>query len=701
MTSANDYQPFVFTPAVVTAAVKDAALEPPAGGRTSPISTAAANADPLVQVTVREIADIVREVAAAVRSDRSAEDFFGFFVDRVLRAMAAEGVIVWRLSDAESAERFQAVRSVGRVTEAAIPIEGIRAHQRLLSEVSIQGQPVVVPATPGATDDSVPANPLDVPAAVLAIQSDPTAAESEYLLEIFLDPESGVATQRGYLRFAAQMVDLAGEFMRADQLRQLRRSRKIVARVDQTLACLHEQTSTVGLEAQIVDLAADVFQLDQVGLCYFDGSHTDLAAVSHVDQIDRRSAAAKRLITNAKLELGDGGIARIDLGQQDDGLDRGIVVGRDASSIRLIGLTKSDAPPWDDETAQQLQRFLLHAELALSQTARFESIPGGRLLASLAPVCRGHRTSRWTRPIVTAAVLTLLLVAACFPLPLIVTAAATVKAADAQTINLPRDAIVQQVHVDHGHIVGPGDPLVTLVDPQLEREIVELMGRRAVLGQQQSRWTNALVETPSSRMEQNEQLEGQRSLVMEEISSVDQQLDLLRQIKASLTIRADRSGIVEGWRIQERLSGRPLRRGDHLLAVVAEDSRWIVDARISQNRLSHVRDAMANKLLLANVILDTAPDQHWQASLSKIGPSFSASQDAVTTTAALLELDREKFRPELNSGQFNAISGSPARVVFDCGSAPLAYLLFQDLFRKAGGSIGLYFGSGNESPGVE
>ncbi len=565
----------------------------------------------------------------------------------------------------------------------------------------MQGQPVVVPATPGATDGDVPANPMDVPVAVLAIENDPTASASEYLLEVFLDPESGVATQRGYLRFAAQMVDLAGEFMRTDQLRQIRRSRQIALRVDESLACLHQQTSSARLEAQIVDLAADVFELDQVGLCYFDGGHANLCAVSHVNQIDRRSPPARRLTKAAELKLDEGGMTFFDLGEQPDGLGKGIVVGRDAAvPIRLIGMT-SDAEVRARENVQELQRFILHADLALAQTNRFESIPGARLLSSLALAGNRLGTKRWTHPLITAAVLTLLLLVALFPLPLIVNAAATVRPANVQTVMIPRDAIVQHIHVDHGQIVASGEPLVTLVDPDLEREITELIGRRAVLSQQHSRWTNALVETPSSRTDQNEQLQGQRSLVMEEIAAVDQQMELLSRIQASLVIRADRPGIVDGWRIRERLSGRPLRRGDPLLAVVAEDSEWIVEAQIAQNRIAHVRDAFDGGQLQADVVLDADMDQHWQASLTKVGPSFSASHESVATTAALLTLDRETFRPESNSGQFNAVSGAPAHVVFDCGSAPICYLLFQDLFRTAAGSVGLYFGSGNESAGEE
>ena len=94
-----------------------------------------------------------------------------------------------------------------------------------------------------------------------------TERDGGYLLEVFLEPECGVATQRGYLRFVAQMADLAGEFLRADQLRRLRRGRELAANVDQAVATLHKIEQRKKLEAAIVDLAADMFGFDRVGLC--------------------------------------------------------------------------------------------------------------------------------------------------------------------------------------------------------------------------------------------------------------------------------------------------------------------------------------------------------------------------------------------------------------------------------------------------
>ncbi len=110
-------------------------------------------------------------------------------------------------------------------------------------------------------------------------------------------------------------------------------------------------------------------------------------------------------------------------------------------------------------------------------------------------------------------------------------------------------------------------------------------------------------------------MQGERSLVAEEIQSIDNQLAVLQRAKESLVIRADRNGIVDAWQIEQRLQSRPLRRGDPLLQVIEKDSPWVVDVRVPQSRIAHVQDADADENLLAHVSLEAKPNESFPASL--------------------------------------------------------------------------------------
>lgn len=679
MTSATANQPFVFTPGAA-----------PTG----------AAADPLVDQTRREIAEIVREVAAAVRSDRSADEFLSLLVDRILRAMAAEGVIVWRRADSSGAAtsaRFDPICRIGRITDATLPAESLAVHDQLLVAVASEGQPVVVPATPGATDPQVPANPMHVPVALVPIDTD-HSPEIGHLLEVFLESDCGVATTRGYLRFVAQMADLAGEFLRADQLRRLRRSRALASRVDEAVRGLHQQCAKLTLEASIVDSAAELFGFDRVGLCYVT-DRTSLAAVSHVSTIDSKSAAADQLrgAANSSLDA-DGcfwssGEPEVP-GSEDESLVLRSVVGvGDDTSLRLVCFQLAGEPECPTEHRDQLVRFARHAEIALRQASRWDAIPGSRLLASLAPKSSSRVKSRRVGRLIKIGLAATVMLGAFFPLPLNVHSTATIRPADVQTLCAPRDAMVQEIHVAHGQSVRQGDTLVTLSDPVLEEQIASLKGERAVLEQKRTRLREKLVDYSSQRAGDTEQTQSELLLVAEEIQSTDQQLDLRERINDSLVIRADRDGYVDAWQIRERLDRRPLQRGDLLLKVIAQESAWHVDVRVPQSRISHVQDAWADNSLDTSVALAAQPNQVFAASLVQVGPASKPQTSGASGETALILRLSDNASTIVSAARSEIQSGAPARVMFHCGSAPAGYLLFQDLIRSVRGSVRLYLSS--------
>lgn len=670
-------EPFVFSPGTATG---------PEG---------ADRPDRLVNDTRREIAEIVREVAVAVRSDRTANEFFGLLVDRIQRAMAAEGVIVWVGSPADD---LVAVRRLGRITDQSIPHESTAAHRRLLAEVASEGQPVVVPATPGATDADVPANPMNVPVALVPIELEPSVDGPVYLLEVFLESDCGVATQRGYLRFVAQMADLAGEFLRSDQLRSLRRRQQIAGLMDDAVLQLHRIDSRTTLEAAIVDRVADLFGFDRVGLCV--GEPTKLIAVSHVESIDSKSDSARQLCDAAGVEVDADGCRWYDPNESKQSTEsddaelivRAVVTDPLNPVRKLVCLQVADVEPIAAEYRDDLVRFMQHADMAIEHAANLSSIPGGRLLAALSPRTQSSRTTRRRKILTATAVSTFVLVAALFPVPLVVSSVATIRPEKVQSIAAPRDSVVDQIHVGHGQTVSAGDMLITLVDPDLEEQATALIGRRAVLVQQKSHWTDALVDTASHEMDRLEKVQGERQLVSEEIQSIDDQLAVLRRAEETLKIRATRNGIIDAWRIEQRLQSRPLKRGDQLMQVIATDSPWSVEARVPRTRIAHLNNATSQDDLFVNVTLDSDPTQTFQANVARIGPAFDDKDGSPKSTAVLLRLDGRAATVMSKLQQTSHQSGAPARTMFHCGTAPAGYVLFQDLIRSVRGTAALYFG---------
>ncbi len=674
MTTTTTHEPFVFRPHAVPHAAGN-------GG--------ASDTDALVNETRREIAEIVREIAVAVRSDRSAGEFFGLLVDRIQRAMAAEGVIVWQATDA-----MRSVRRIGRITDQSIPSESVETHQRLLAAVASDGQPVVVPATPGAMDPEIAANPMEVPVALVPIEIEPVTDGPSYLLEVFLESNCGVATQRGYLRFVAQMADLAGEFLRSEQLRSLRRRQRLAAIIDAEILNLHRIPDRNRLAAAIVDGAADIFGFDRVGLCL--GQPAKLAAVSHVESIDNRSAAAKQLCEAATVQLDVDGCRWMTENSTDrDLVLRAVVTDPASPSWRMVCLQVAEVQPIADPCRGELIRYAQHANLAWEKIVRLESIPAGRLLASLALSNESSKSVRRRKLAVSLALGIVILAAALFPVPLVIRSTAIIRPEQVQAITAPRDALVDEIHVQHGQLVSKGQLLLKLIDPDLEEQLTTLTGRRSVLVQQQSHWTEALVDTASHEMDRLEQVQGESRLVSEEIQSIDDQLAVLHRAAAALQVRANSDGIVDAWQIEQRLQSRPLRRGDWLLQVIAVDTPWTVEAQVSPPRVAALNNADQDQSLFINVSLDSEPGQTFVARLKRIGPVVAGEAASPKSTAVLLSVDEQAAHRLAARQGTSHPSGAPATVMFHCGTAPAVYVLLQDVFRSARRTAALYWAGDN------
>ncbi len=697
--SATTDAPFVFSPA-------SSPLRPSGA---APASQPHRNPDALVDETRREISEIVREVALAVRSERSRSEFLGMLADRILRAMAAEGVVIWRteavaerIVDAPAGAKtrtdsmrttISVVHRIGTITDRSIPEASHASHHRMLLEVMEAAQPVVVPPTPDASDPEVPTNPTHFPAAVVPIECDSERQNDAYVLEVFLEQGGGVATQRGYLRFVAQMADLAGEFLRGDRLRDLQRRQQCSEQVDAVIASIHGLSSRKQIEARIVDAVSDLFGFDRVGLCYVRGAEAELSAVSYVNTIDVRGAAARQIVEAAESFYAPKTTSLLEADASSDkvapALQPRVVAASDAAdALCLVCLSKVDNPIDCQAIAGELQRLTEHAGLATRHRRSIEAIPGGRWLVSFANQTRGNGSGNWFARMVAIGMFTLALVVAFFPVPMVITTPATLRPSNIQTLFAARSAIVQQIHVAHGERVRKGQDLVTMSDPELEQQITSLIGRRAVLSQKQAAITTALVDTASHRSERHEQIQSERSLVVEELQAIDDQMQILEQVKDSLVLRASHDGVVDSWQIERRLLGRPVGRGDKLLEVIGKETSWLVDARVPVSRIVPVRAALKSETLRTAVIIDGTDTPNHTAIVQQFGPSTRNAKDDSDSKTVVLRIDEgDDIGAIAGAGP---VSGAPVRVLFRCDTKPAIQVLFYDALESVRSTIGLY-----------
>ena len=742
MTAAPTSEPFLFTPGgdAGSATGSDSRRPGPGGETSDPTSPEA-----LVHQARLEISQIVREVAGAQRTAGSRDRYLRFLSDRVLRAMAAHGVVVWQAVDEDfrlslSSEEatnlesrdahFLAEHRIGTVTDRQFDETESAVHDRLLIEIAGHGEPTVVPPTPGATDQEVPANPASHPAAIVPILVDPNAALPNCLIEVFLEPGGSPASQRGSLRFLAQMGDLAGEFLRTDQLRTQSRRIAGMEKCVRAIDALQSFTTTSEVESAWVDTMASMFEVPRVALCRVDRGRPKVVAVSHVERIDHHSEAAERIRKAAALPLasrqnvavatlGDNG-AKQSSGRQDErreGNDRRkptesketsesqpvqplhVVSLHSDARWRLVILDRPGSSKIEltSETLALLERLLIGGEQAWMSANRVESVPGGKWWTRFnAPTAistdKGieHSVMRKTagsdsplrrslvRLVAVAVIVALVLIV---PIPLTVPATGVIRPLEVDRYHSSFDATVQSIEVRHGQEVSRGDVLAKLHSRDLTEQQTTLIGRRSVLGQRRDQLNRNLMSATDSDKLANPTGGDE---IDEEIESINQQLAIIAESLDRLVLRARRDGRVDAWRISERMAHRPLRRGDAVLNVIADDSEWVVDATVAQSRVQSVNHAIQTEAITAEVSTRWSPDESQTATTRKFGPVVTDSVDG--TRGVVLRMNLSSA-PKLGD---QPLAETPARVSIRCGETSVGRFLFADFVTWVRTRVGMY-----------
>lgn len=696
-------------------------------------------AEDLVRQTRREIAEIVREVAALARRPLDQSTFFASLADATLRALAAEGVVIWRADD----DRCRPLVRTGRLTDRQIPPAGRAAHAAMLAEILATGTPVIVPPTPlghpetaaaePADEPSVaaPANPTTAPAAVVPIL-DPlheapggaedviatTSGAPRYLLEVFLEAEAGVATQRGYLRFVAQMADLAGDYLRLAEIRhgrQLARDDAALAAVTGRLAQHH---TSAGLALELVDALAELFDAARVTLLAVDRrrllgvtSRGRLLAVSHVDRIDHRGAACRQLVARmmeieftagqslwfprpasaptselpAAVPVGDPGCEDVPL------VDWAAIAlcpsGSESSQWRYRLLIQTHAPRRVTPLQRRLlQRVAAEVEAILRPQDTIDAIPLARLWLKWLPAT--DPAGRWLlRPLVVAIGLLVAVAGiAAIPTPMRVSAPATLRAAGQRTHYAPAAAMVEEVLVRHGEKVSAGQQLMLLHDVALEEQVTALASRRAVAGEKLAKVLAALVTNQdrsvaagsNDQRARDDTLVQQQRLLEEELRGIDQQLALLDDARQRLVIRSEIDGIVQAWQTEWMAVGKPVRVGEPLLAVQPLQPRWMADTRIEQRRAGVVFDDAGGCRHAA--VLRFPDDLAAEHPVRFVRRARFEPQAGGDRAVALVEFEIDD--PALPSDDGRLHGGAPVEVTIDCGRQPLFRVLLFDFIRS-------------------
>lgn len=716
--------PFVFSPS---------SAGPVAGGNSA---TGVGGREPVGRVngsssagteTRREIAAIVREVAVAVSSQRDVAQYAAFVVDRIYRATAAGGVVLWRYetggvespSQTAIGSSLVAIRRCGLTTDQSVAAADVATHRNLVAEIIAANSPVVVPPDPTSGQQETVAdhidqsrNPMTVPVAIVPVSTQ-HPLDYGYAVEVILDDETPPTAWKPYLRFISQIADLAGQFFVVEHLRRLTRIADYCSEITSVIGRIAPSARAAAIREQFVDALADRFDLRRVAWLQRTGDRTEILAVSHCEKIDQKSSGVRSLISAAEtsssdqrshgcFRIGETPIGWVTVAS-DDGQVK-IVIETDVDTDLIdAGANRSDdgADNFDSENfdsgdfaagkvnsgiAGEFRQvdprhlidpaFLGPLASGLTQTAsltflatRLEQIPLGRFWAVTPPRNHTRRVPVMIGVSIIAAMLFF------FPMPQNVLAPITLEPSNGQTIACTRDCIVDSIEVVHGQSVVAGQVVARLRDPTLEDRRLELLGRRSVLFEQRASVGDQLVD-PSTPRREFRRLEDEQLLLETQLAGVDESLAAVNRMIARLTITSRHAGVVDAWRAADELPGLPLRRGDHLMRIIADDSSWKALASVPSRRIGWLHGAQNESDLRAEVSIDGSLASTRSVSLDSFGAPVQADETVGAESAiwVAFELAAED-RPSDPAWR----AGAPGRVMIHCGEVSLGRWLAADM----------------------
>ena len=243
----------------------------------------------LLEQTKNQIRKLVAEIADLAESDVQPAEFYVEFLNRSVAAVAASGGAFW-LMDGRSGLRLQYQVEFaqtglmdGRVKTAP--------HDALLGCMIQASQAQIIP--PGAVIEGVPQayNPTGQTLIIAPLVVDKQVVG---LLEILMDPNRRAAQQKSTLRFVGDLCDLAGNYLKNRQMRQMMSQQRLWNQLEGFTHHIHGSLDLKETAYSVVNDGKRLVGCDRLSVALKLAGRTMVEAVSGQEVVEQRSNLVRR-----------------------------------------------------------------------------------------------------------------------------------------------------------------------------------------------------------------------------------------------------------------------------------------------------------------------------------------------------------------------------------------------------------------------
>jgi hypothetical protein len=255
----------------------------------------------LLEQTKNQIRKLVAEIADLAESDIQPAEFHVEFLNRAVAAVAASGGAFWML-DGRGSLKLQHQLEF-RLTGLLDGRAKTQPHDALLGCMIQASQPQIIP--PGATIEGFPNASNSTPFALIIA---PLMVDKQVvgLIEILMDPTRRAAQQKSTLRFVGDLCDLAGNYLKNRQMRQMMSQQRLWNQLE---GFTHQVHGSLDLKETAYAVANDGKRLvgcDRLSVALKIGGRVMVEAVSGQEVVEQRANLIRELTRLCKVVLRSG-----------------------------------------------------------------------------------------------------------------------------------------------------------------------------------------------------------------------------------------------------------------------------------------------------------------------------------------------------------------------------------------------------------
>ena len=663
----------------------------------------------LLEQTKTQIRKLVAEIAELAESDIQPNEFYVEFLNRVVAAVAASGGALWLL-DGRGGIKMQHQLEF-RLTGLMDGRVRTQPHDALLGAMIQASQATIIP--PNATIEGMPnaGNPTGYSLILAPLTVDKQVVG---LIEILMDPTRKAAQQKSTLRFVGDLCDLAGQYLKNRQMRQMMSQQRLWNQLETFTHAIHGSLDMKEACFAVVNDGKRLVGCDRLSVALKVGGRTMIEAVSGQEVVEQRANLIRELTKLCKAVIRSGedlvytGNTEGFAPDLRDCLEAYV----DESGSKAVIVTLLHKPELDttkekvafgcvvaeqigDEMAPtdahaRCEVVARHSSTALWNASEYDRalLPVLKLIGTPWRFFRGRTLAKILA--VLAALVSLVLILTFVPWQLTIEGRGSLLPENRRNLYAPVAGTVLEVPVIHGQLVHEGDLVCELESKDLEKEWKRLVAEKQSAESQQLFLNRQANSSGQMRDDEKAQIKGQAQEAKIKAESAEKQIKIIQEQLESMKIRAPQDGIITTWEPQKTLKGRPVEIGTELLQIAAVVGEWEMEVDVPDDDMGPVLAAQSRlqkeiaagtkppgASLEAYFVTATDPEHRYAGFVRRIGAKAETveTKHVVKLTVGFTE----KVRNDFLARNKTLRPGAEVRARVLCGEARLAYVLLRDV----------------------